>query len=154
MSSCPLLTAVLACGDWPIAIALQAGAHTIGAASCGFFGYRLGADAAMDPAFAEQLQGSCPGAAPGAGGGFAFLDTGTPLRFDNEYYRNLRVGRGLLASDQALHADPRSRAAVDRYAADQDAFFGDFAAAMTRLGRVGIRTADDGEIRRDCRFPN
>ncbi|RCV22778.1 hypothetical protein SETIT_4G247600v2 [Setaria italica] len=125
------------------------GAHTIGAASCGVFGYRLGTDAAMDPAFAEQLRGSCPGA-----GGFAFLDAATPLRFDNEYYRNLRGGRGLLASDQALYADPRSRGAVDRYAADQGAFFGDFAASMTRLGRVGVRTADDGEIRRDCRFPN
>ena len=135
-----------------VACRLKAGAHTIGAASCGFFGYRVGADAAMDPAFADQLRGSCPGA---AAGGFAFLDAATPLRFDNEYYRNLRAGRGLLASDQALYADARSRGAVDRYAADQGAFFDDFAAAMTRLGRVGVRTADDGgEVRRDCRFPN
>ncbi|CAN6162895.1 unnamed protein product [Urochloa humidicola] len=133
------------------------GAHTIGAASCGFFGYRVlsGADdASMDPAFAEQLRGTCPVGDAAAGGGFAFLDGATPLGFDNEYYRNLRGGRGLLASDQALYADPRSRAAVDRYAADQDVFFGDFAVAMTRLGRVGVRTAEDGEIRRDCRFPN
>ncbi|CAL5041096.1 unnamed protein product [Urochloa decumbens] len=131
------------------------GAHTIGAASCGFFGYRVGAgtDAAMDPAFAEQLRGTCPGGV-GVGGGFAFLDGATPLGFDNEYYRNLRGGRGLLGSDQALYADPRSRGAVDLYAADQEAFFDDFAAAMTRLGRVGARTAEDGEIRRDCRFPN
>ena len=134
-----------------VACRLKAGAHTIGAASCGFFGYRVGADAAMDPAFADQLRGSCPGA---AAGGFAFLDAATPLRFDNEYYRNLRAGRGLLASDQALYADARSRGAVDRYAADQGAFFRDFAAAMTRLGRVGVRTAEDGEVRRDCRFPN
>ena len=135
-----------------VACRLKAGAHTIGAASCGFFGYRVGADAAMYPAFADQLRGSCPGA---AAGGFAFLDAATPLRFDNEYYRNLRAGRGLLASDQALYADARSRGAVDRYAADQGAFFDDFGAAMTRLGRVGVRTADDGgEVRRDCRFPN
>ncbi|KAF8687468.1 hypothetical protein HU200_043161 [Digitaria exilis] len=131
--------------------ALQAGAHTIGAASCGFFGYRMSTDTAMDPAFAEELRGSCPAM---DAGGFAFLDAATPLRFDNEYYRNLRAGRGLLASDQALYADARSRADVDRYAADEEAFFGDFAAAMTRLGRVRVRTADDGEIRRDCRFPN
>ncbi|WVZ78730.1 hypothetical protein U9M48_026393 [Paspalum notatum var. saurae] len=130
-------------------IALSGG-HTIGAASCGFFGYRMGADAGMDPAFAEQLRGRCPGGAAG----FAFLDAATPLRFDNEYYRNLRAGKGLLGSDQVLYADPRSRGAVDRYADDEGAFFADFAAAMARLGRVGVRTAADGEIRRDCRFPN
>ncbi|XP_062234271.1 peroxidase 45-like [Phragmites australis] len=125
-------------------IALSGG-HTLGAASCGFFQYRVGTDPAMDPAFAAQLRGSCPG--------FAFLDS-TPLRFDNVYYRDLRGGKGLLGSDQALYTDARSRGTVERYAADQGAFFRDFAAAMTRLGRVGVRTAADGEIRRDCRFPN
>ncbi|WVZ78754.1 hypothetical protein U9M48_026411 [Paspalum notatum var. saurae] len=142
------LTPVLAC-PWTAAVVV-AGGHTIGAASCGFFGYRMGADAGMDPAFAEQLRGRCPGGAAG----FAFLDAATPLRFDNEYYRNLRAGKGLLGSDQVLYADPRSRGAVDRYADDEGAFFADFAAAMARLGRVGVRTAADGEIRRDCRFPN
>ncbi|AQK66607.1 peroxidase 16 precursor [Zea mays] len=131
-------------------IALSGG-HTIGAASCGSFAYRVGADPAMDPALAQQVLARCPGGGPA---GFAFLDATTPLRFDNEYYRNLLGGMGILASDQVLYADPRSRGAVERYAADQAAFFGDFAAAMTRLGRVGVRTAADGEIRRDCRFPN
>lgn len=130
---------------------LQAGGHTIGAASCGFFAYRVGLDPAMDPALVQHLLGRCPGGGPA---GFAFLDATTPLRFDNEYYRNLRGGMGILASDQVLYADPRSRAAVERYADDQAAFFRDFAAAMTRLGRVGVRTAADGEIRQDCRFPN
>lgn len=105
----------------------------------------------MHPALASQLRGSCPGqGAPG----FALLDDATPARFDNKYYWNLRHGRGLLGSDQVLYADARSRAAVKRYASDERAFFDDFAAAMTRLGRVGVRTAADGEIRRDCRFPN
>ncbi|AQK66608.1 Peroxidase 16 [Zea mays] len=59
-----------------------------------------------------------PGALPGGGpAGFAFLDATTPLRFDNEYYRNLLGGMGILASDQVLYADPRSRGAVERYAA-------------------------------------
>ncbi|GJN39248.1 hypothetical protein PR202_gb28353 [Eleusine coracana subsp. coracana] len=129
------------------------GAHTISAAACSFFQYRLsgGGDPAMDPALASRLQGSCPG--PGAPG-FALLDAATPVRFDNQYYRNLRRGWGILGSDQVLYADARSRGAVDRYAADERAFFDDFAAAMTRLGRVGVRTAADGEIRRDCRFLN
>ncbi|KAL6642424.1 hypothetical protein ACP70R_020605 [Stipagrostis hirtigluma subsp. patula] len=86
-------------------------------------------------------------------GGFTFLDAATPLPFDNAYYGNLCGGWGLLGSDQVLYADKRSRGTVERYA-DERAFFDDFAAAMTRLGKVGVRTADDGEIRRDCSFPN
>ena len=44
---------------------------------------------------------------------------------------------------------------VDYCASNQGAFFGDFVTAMTKLGRIGVKTlATDGEIRRDCRFPN
>ena len=49
----------------------------------------------------------------------------------------------------------RSRSTVDYYASNQGGFFGDFVAAMTKLGRIGVKTpASGGEIRRDCRFPN
>ncbi|XP_040381318.1 peroxidase 45-like [Oryza brachyantha] len=136
-------------------IALSGG-HTFGAADCRFFQYRVGADPSMDAAFASELRNTC-GAGAGAnpsGGGFAFLDGATPATFDNAYYQNLQRGRGLLGSDQALHADQRSRGTVDYYAGSQSAFFSDFAAAMTRLGRVGVKSAATGEIRRDCRFPN
>ena len=44
---------------------------------------------------------------------------------------------------------------VDYCASNQGAFFGDFVAAMTKLGRIGVKTsATGGEIRRDYRFPN
>ena len=50
--------------------------------------------------------------------------------------------------------DP-SRSTVDYCASNQGAFFGDFVAAMTKLGRIGVKTPATGvEIRRDCRFPN
>ncbi|EEC81242.1 hypothetical protein OsI_24308 [Oryza sativa Indica Group] len=131
-------------------IALSGG-HTFGAADCRFFQYRIGADPAMDQGFAAQLRNTCGGNP----NNFAFLNGATPAAFDNAYYRGLQQGRGLLGSDQALHADQRSRGTVDYYAWSQSAFFGDFAAAMTRLGRVGVKTAaTGGEIRRDCRFPN
>ena len=49
----------------------------------------------------------------------------------------------------------RSRSTVDYCASNQGAFFGDFVAAMTKLGRIGVKTPDTGgKIRRDCRFPN
>lgn len=112
------------------------------------------AAAGMDAGFAARLRGACAGATNNRSGGFAFLDGATPTRFDNAYYENLRRGRGVLGSDQALHDDARSRGKVELYAGDEDAFFDDFAAAMMRLGRVGVRMAGNGEIRRDCRFPN
>ena len=44
---------------------------------------------------------------------------------------------------------------VDYCASNQGAFFGDFVAAMTKLGRIGVKTPATGvEIRRDCRFLN
>ena len=49
----------------------------------------------------------------------------------------------------------RSRSTVDHCASNQGAFFGDFVATMTKLGRIGVKTpATGGEIRRDCRFLN
>ncbi|TKW22922.1 hypothetical protein SEVIR_4G259900v4 [Setaria viridis] len=126
------------------------GAHTLGAADCPFFQYRIGSDPTMDQGLASQLRGTC-GSNPT--NGFAFLDP-SPVTFDNAFYRNLQGGRGLLGSDQVLYSDTRSRGAVDNYASNQGAFFADFVAAITKLGRVGVKTAVNGEIRRDCRFPN
>jgi peroxidase len=51
--------------------------------------------------------------------------------------------------------DQRSRGTVNYYASNQQGtFFYDFANAMIKLGRVGVKTAANGEIRRDCRTPN
>ncbi|XP_066309744.1 peroxidase 35-like [Miscanthus floridulus] len=94
---------------------------------------RIGSDATMDPGFASQLNGTCS-SHPNA---FAFLDP-SPVGFDNAFYRNLQVGKGLLGSDQVLYSDIRSHSTVDYYASNQGAFFGDFVAAMTKLGRIGV----------------
>ena len=49
----------------------------------------------------------------------------------------------------------RSCSTIDYCASNEGAFFGDFVAAMTKLGRLGVKTpATGGTIRRDCRFPN
>ncbi|KAF8687471.1 hypothetical protein HU200_043164 [Digitaria exilis] len=111
-------------------------------ADCPFFQYRIGTDPTMDQSLASQLKTTC-GSNPT--NGFAFLDP-SPVNFDNAFYRNLQGGRGLLGSDQVLY--------IDGYASNQGAFFADFVAAITKLGRVGVKTAATGEIRRDCRFPN
>ena len=44
---------------------------------------------------------------------------------------------------------------IDYCMSNEGAFFDDFVVAMTKLGRIGVKTPATGiEIRRDCRFPN
>ena len=52
-----------------------------------------------------------------------------------------------VGSDQVLYSDIRSCSTVDYYASNQGAFFGDFVAAMTKLGRIGVKNT--GHRRRD-----
>ena len=50
--------------------------------------------------------------------------------------------------------DP-SRSTINYCASNQGAFLGDFVVAMTKLGRIGVKTSATGvEICRDSRFPN
>ncbi|KAM0866370.1 hypothetical protein ACQ4PT_042672 [Festuca glaucescens] len=136
-------------------IALSGG-HTIGVTHCDKFVRRLyrfkGAKPHYSPpmnlAFLRQMRATCPlNYSPAT---VAMLDAATPLRFDNGYYHTLQQQKGLLSSDQVLFADRRSRSTVNYFAANQTAFFDAFVAAMAKLGRVGVKTGADGEIRRVC----
>jgi L-ascorbate peroxidase len=76
----------------------------------------------------------------GYAGGRPF--TREPHRFSNAYFRALLQdppdpALGLLPSDRALLAEPDLREHVERYAADEAAFFADFAAAYRRLTWLG-----------------
>ncbi|RLM55157.1 peroxidase 16-like [Panicum miliaceum] len=137
-------------------IALSGG-HTIGVTHCDKFVRRLypfkggrgaGGGPPMNLYFLRQMRQTCPlNYSPSA---FAMLDAVSPRKFDNGYYQTLQQMKGLLASDQVLFADRRSRATVNYFAANQIAFFDAFVAAMAKLGRVGVKTGSDGEIRRVC----
>ncbi|XP_065024946.1 peroxidase 31-like [Musa acuminata AAA Group] len=134
------------------------GAHTVGFSHCDQFASRIygydgrnqnAYDPAMNPQFAQALQKACanyttdPTIA-------AFNDVMTPGKFDNLYYQNLLRGLGLLASDQALAAHPLTKPFVQLYAANQTAFFTDFAHAMEKLSVLGVKTGRKGEVRRRC----
>lgn len=82
------------------------------------------------------------------------MDPTTPRRFDNVYYKNLQQGKGLFTSDQSLFTDKRSRNIVNFFASNNKAFGRAFAAAMTKLGRVGVKTGKQGEIRHFCNMLN
>lgn len=72
---------------------------------------------------------------------------GDPTTFSGEYFQYLlrkpwesdpEMGSMIgLPTDRALVSDEETLAEVRRYAADEQAFFGDFAAALTRLADEG-----------------
>lgn len=82
------------------------------------------------------------------------FDTDTAFTFDNKFYLNLLSGRGLLFSDQVLFTDNSTRSLVFELASSQDIFFQEFAQSMTKLSAVGVKTGNDGEIRRNCSVVN
>ncbi|KAF3496238.1 hypothetical protein DY000_02052098 [Brassica cretica] len=73
--------------------------------------------------------------------GFEGAWTSNPLIFDNSYFKELLSGEkeGLiqLVSDKALLDDPTFRSLVEKYAADEDAFFSDYAKAHLKLSELG-----------------
>ncbi|KAK9135329.1 hypothetical protein Syun_014659 [Stephania yunnanensis] len=135
-------------------IALSA-AHSVGFSHCDKFSNRIYSfspsnpvDPTLNKTYARDLQGMCP---RNVDPRIAInMDPNTPKTFDNMYYKNLKQGKGLFTSDQILYTDPRSRPRVEAWAADNAAFQRAFVAAITRLGRIGVKTGKNGNIRRDC----
>ncbi|WJX75681.1 peroxidase [Trifolium repens] len=127
------------------------GAHTIGFSHCDQFSDRL-YSSPMDPTlnqnYAQELIVGCPrNVDPNI---VLALDSQTEHVFDNLYYQNLVNGKGLLSSDQVLFTDDASKSKVVEFANDGTKFFDAFVVAIKKLGRVGVKTGQEGEIRRDC----
>eukprot|EP00168_Porphyra_purpurea_P020087 TRINITY_DN82_c0_g1_i6.p1 TRINITY_DN82_c0_g1~~TRINITY_DN82_c0_g1_i6.p1 ORF type:complete len:127 (+),score=29.39 TRINITY_DN82_c0_g1_i6:46-426(+) len=69
--------------------------------------------------------------------GFEGPWTPVPIKFDNSYYVEITKEKPdpallRLESDMALMDDPECRALVEKYAADQDAFFADYSKGTRR----------------------
>ncbi|KAL1336256.1 hypothetical protein HN51_030649 [Arachis hypogaea] len=134
------------------------GGHTIGTTACQFFSNRLynftgnGPDPSIDPSFVPQLQALCP--QNRGGSNRVPLDTGSQLKFDTSYYANLRNGRGILESDEALWNDASTKMFVQRYLGLRGllglSFSVEFGNSMVKMGNIGVKTGADGEIRKIC----
>ena len=132
------------------------GGHTIGFSHCVEFSDRLyshskkqATDPEINSKFAAGLRSMCANYTTDKTMS-AFNDVFTPGKFDNMYFKNLPRGLGLLASDNALVKDPRTRPFVELYATNQTAFFQDFSRAMQRLSIHEIKTPRNGEVRNRC----
>ncbi|KAJ8769340.1 hypothetical protein K2173_002544 [Erythroxylum novogranatense] len=135
-------------------IALSA-AHTVGFSHCDRFSNRIYnfstgtlVDPTLNKTYANVLKQLCPKKVDPRVA--INMDPNTPRAFDNMYYKNLVQGMGLFTSDQVLYTDLRSRPTVNAWASNSTAFQVAFINAITKLGRIGIKTNKTGNIRRDC----
>ncbi|KAJ6728514.1 PEROXIDASE 19 [Salix koriyanagi] len=137
-------------------LVVLSGAHTFGFAHCKQFVSRLYTfrgtnqpDPDMDPRLLKSLRMSCPQLG-GNSDIVAPFDVTTPFLFDHAYYGNLEAKLGLLASDQALFSDPRTKPLVLQLGKDKQKFFQAFSAAMEKMGSIGVETGTgQGEKRRE-----
>ncbi|CAM6119920.1 unnamed protein product [Calypogeia fissa] len=133
------------------------GAHTFGKAHCGLITNRLGTegspapDQSLNPTYRQILLNECTSASV-----LVNLDVTTPTQFDNAYYTNLKVGKGLLGSDQTLFSegDALSTRLVNLYSLNPAAFGFQFAVSMIKMGRITPLTGTQGQIRKQCSVVN
>ncbi|XP_010535898.1 PREDICTED: peroxidase 37-like [Tarenaya hassleriana] len=138
------------------------GGHTFGKNQCRFIMDRLynfsntgEPDPTLDRSYLRTLRQLCP--QNGNLSALVDFDLKTPTVFDNKYYQNLKVEKGLIQSDQELYSSPDATDTVplvDLYRKDQKAFFNAFIEAMTRMGNITPLTGNQGEIRVSCRVVN
>ena len=133
------------------------GGHTLGFSHCSSFQARIqnfsllhDIDPSLNTEFALDLKKKCPKPNTNFSAG-QFLDS-TASVFDNDYYRQLLVGKGLFSSDQSLVGDQRTSCIVKAFAKDQSLFFKEFADSMLKLGNVGV--CENGEVRLNCKVVN
>ncbi|CAN1262769.1 Lignin-forming anionic peroxidase [Linum perenne] len=126
------------------------GAHTLGFAQCFTFRDRIYDN--VDSDFARKKKKACP--AEGGDRYLAPLDTVTPKSFDNNYFKTLMRKKGLLESDQVLYSGGSTDGIVEEYSRDGGKFSTDFAAAMVKMGDIGVITGSDGQIRKVCSKAN
>ncbi|CAN1155848.1 Lignin-forming anionic peroxidase [Linum perenne] len=127
------------------------GAHTLGFAQCFTFRDRI-YDNGTKADFARKKKKACP--AEGGDRYLAPLDTVTPKSFDNNYFKTLMRKKGLLESDQVLYSGGSTDGIVEEYSRDGGKFSTDFAAAMVKMGDIGVITGSDGQIRKVCSKAN
>ena len=73
--------------------------------------------------------------------------------FDNGFFKAIRAHKGVLQIDQDLALDFRTKDIVKTFANTQEFLF-KFGKAMVKMGRIGVLTGNQGEVRKHCRLVN
>ncbi|KAG5053639.1 hypothetical protein JHK85_006149 [Glycine max] len=78
-----------------------------------------------------------------------YLDQYTWMAFDNEFYNQIRLKRGVLYIDQQLALDPLSKGLVYTFVGDDVLFKRNFSDAIVKMGSIKVLVGEVGEIRRN-----
>ncbi|XP_024023203.1 peroxidase 29 [Morus notabilis] len=128
------------------------GAHTLGIGHCINIVDRLYNEKLsnqMNWSFKALLRLTCPTKVPLTNLTFVPNDS-TSLAFDNQYYKDILMGKGSFGIDASISRDPRTKPVVRRFAADQSYFFHVFSSAFVKLSSTRVLTDKEGEVRRQC----
>ncbi|PIM99560.1 Peroxidase [Handroanthus impetiginosus] len=135
------------------------GAHTLGRSHCTSFTNRLynfstntAQDPTLDPIYATQLKQQCPPRADPSQ--VVPMDPSSPSVTDVGYYKGILANRGLFTSDQTLMTSPQTQAQVVQNVQNPFLWQVKFGAAMVSMGKIGVLSGNDGEIRANCRVIN
>ncbi|XP_027127347.1 peroxidase 27-like [Coffea arabica] len=140
-------------------LAVLSGGHTIGISHCIGVNPRLfnftgkgDTDPSLDPKYLAKLRRQCK---PGDVTTILPMDS-SPKKFDIDYYTTVSNRRGLFQSDAALLDDTETKTYIQQHLSHAGSmrFFDDFGVSMVNMGRIGVLTGKNGEIRKQCAFVN
>ncbi|PON88262.1 Peroxidase [Trema orientale] len=139
-------------------LVVLSGGHTIGMGHCNFFSNRLynftgkgDADPSLNANYAAFLRTKCRNLSDNVTA--VEMDPGNSRSFDNHYFRNLKLHKGLFQSDAALLTNKGASNIVDELLSSSK-FFTEFAQSMKRMGAIEVLTGNSGEIRNKCNVIN
>ncbi|KAM4129306.1 hypothetical protein ACJW30_01G012200 [Castanea mollissima] len=127
------------------------GGHTIGQVKCSIIRTRIYNETNIDSNFAASLKKNCP--STGGDSNLSPLDQ-TARVFDNTYFKDLVIKKGVMHSDQQLFNGGSTNSQVNTYSQNSAMFFSDFGSAMIKMGNLSPLTGSNGEIRTNCRKTN
>ncbi|KAL8150882.1 hypothetical protein V2J09_020690 [Rumex salicifolius] len=102
-----------------------------------------------------ELMDTCP--KNGDGSNSVFLDQSSVRSANlmgNGFFFAIKKNKGILQIDQDIALDSSTSPIVDKYAANNALFNAKFGEAMIKMGRIGVLTGSQGQIRKSCRSLN
>ncbi|CAN6372558.1 unnamed protein product [Urochloa humidicola] len=133
------------------------GAHSVGRSHCSSFADRTAVPSDMDRDLAASLRGRCGSGSGDGGDGHGPtvpLDVVTPNTLDDQYYRNVLEKKVLFGSDASLLTTWKTARKVVENAYVHRRWDRYFERSMRKMAAIEVKTAANGEIRKNCRVVN